>query len=260
MISYKDIFFKIKETLKEQSSFTGEEFDDVLEYFKHVGSSKLDDNDYYHLMVDIVFYSGMKANTVTSKRGIFRGYFDHYSKVYLYDEDKINEILSDKNMIRNKAKIKSCINNAKTFKNIIDKYGSFENYINSFKLTESSENLLLFRDEIMRRFGHIGPITSYQFMMDIGLPFLKPDRVIRRIFRRIGLIKYDDQLFETVIQGRKMSEETGLPIRYIDIILVKYGQMGRDDTFGLKDGICLEKNPKCELCGIRKYCEESEFL
>lgn len=260
MIPYKDIFFKIEKTLKEQSSFTEKEFNDTVEYFKYFEYNKLRDNDYYHLMVDITFYSGMRANIVTSKRSVFRGYFDYYSKVCSYDEDKINEILNDKNMIRNKAKIKACISNAKTFKNIIDEYGSFENYISSFKLDKSFENLLLFREEIIQRFSYIGNITSYHFMTDIGLPVLKPDRVNRRIFRRLGLIKSDDQLFETVIQGRKMSEETGLPIRYIDIILVKYGQIGRDDTFGLEDGICLEKNPKCELCGIREYCEESEFL
>ncbi|WP_094226858.1 hypothetical protein [Methanolobus psychrotolerans] len=62
-------------------------------------------------------------------------------------------------------------------------------------------------------------------MTEIGLPVLKPDRVITRIFKRIGLIESEDQLLKTVIHGRKFSQETGLPIRYIDIIFAIYGQM-----------------------------------
>ena len=92
-------------------------------------------------------------------------------------------------------------------------------------------------------------------MTDIGLPVLKPDRAITRIFKRIGLIESKEQLLKTVIIGRRFSQETGEPIRYIDIILSKYGQMGEDVNLGLDDGICLEAYPKCGLCGIQGYCD-----
>ncbi len=41
---------------------------------------------------------------------------------------------------------------------------------------------------------------------------------------------------------------------YIDIVFVKYGQVGEEKELGLTDGICLEKNPKCAICGITNYC------
>lgn len=91
-------------------------------------------------------------------------------------------------------------------------------------------------------------------MTDIGLPVLKPDRVITRIFKRLGLINDENALLATVIHGRKFGEATGYSIRFIDIPLVKYGQQGEGDMLKVKGGICLEENPKCNDCGLKTYC------
>jgi DNA-3-methyladenine glycosylase I len=104
------------------------------------------------------------------------------------------------------------------------------------------------------KFNYLGNITVYHYLTDIGFNVLKPDRVILRVFERLGLIESRDQLLKTVIQGRKFAEATGLPIRYIDIVFVKYGQQGKSNYFGLDDGICLEKHPKCNICKLKKYC------
>ncbi len=90
-------------------------------------------------------------------------------------------------------------------------------------------------------------------MTDIGLPVLKPDRVMCRIFKRLGLLENENQLLKTVIQGRKFAEATDLPIRYIDIVFVAYGQV-KSEELGLIEGICL-KNPRCYECSIQEYCE-----
>ena len=93
--------------------------------------------------------------------------------------------------------------------------------------------------------------------MDLGLNVLKPDTVICRIFERLGLIDSRDDDEQAIEVGRKMAVATGYPIRYVDIILVKYGQVGgagESENFGLKRGICLEKNPRCSVCGVTRYC------
>ena len=51
-----------------------------------------------------------------------------------------------------------------------------------------------------------------------------------------------------------MAIATGYPIRYVDIIFAKYEQVGKDEEWGLEGGICLERNPKCDICGVREYC------
>jgi DNA-3-methyladenine glycosylase I len=86
-------------------------------------------------------------------------------------------------------------------------------------------------------------------MTDIGLNVLKPDRVICRIFKRLGLIADENQLLSTVLQGRKFQQQTGHSIRYIDIVLVAYGQVEFLDL-GIKNGICLNK-PRCEACPLK---------
>ena len=112
---------------------------------------------------------------------------------------------------------------------------------------------MILKDELQKRFHRLGKITVFHFLTDSGLPVLKPDRVICRIFERLGLIESRESLLEAVIQGRKLAEATGNPIRYVDIIFVAYGQI-KSPEFGIEHGICLEKNPSCHLCGARTFC------
>ncbi len=88
-------------------------------------------------------------------------------------------------MIRNKRKVEACIKNAVAFKSIVSEHGSFQTYIDSFSPTASFENLMLLKEELEYRFAGLGRITTYHVMTDIGLPVLKPDRVICRIFQTV---------------------------------------------------------------------------
>ena len=85
--------------------------------------------------------------------------------------------------------------------------------------------------------------------MDIGLNVLKPDRVITRIFFRLGLINNEKEYWETVKVGIKISKIINKPIRVTDILFVQYGQM-LDEV----ESMCLKDNPNCIKCNIKKYC------
>ena len=96
-------------------------------------------------------------------------------------------------------------------------------------------------------------------MTELGLPTLKPDVVVKRILYRLNLIDNDDpQDYESDAQaidiGLRMAKSSSMPIREVDILLVKYGQVGADPLFGMKTGICLPRNPSCSICPIRKFC------
>ncbi|MFC1483224.1 DNA-3-methyladenine glycosylase I [Candidatus Margulisiibacteriota bacterium] len=253
---YKEIFMATEGTLKKYSSFSDSKFKNNFGKFKTFEKRTLSDDDYYDITLTVVFASGFKAGTVSKKKAVIKNHFPNYKIVSTYGNKEVSRIMKDTDMIKNRKKIVACINNAKRFKEIISQYGSFNNYVASFKPKESFENLMLFKEEIEYKFDYLGGITAYHFMTDIGLSVLKPDRVIARIFKRLGLIENPKQKLKTVIQGLKFSEATQLPIRYIDIIFVKYGQSGKEKNFGLEDGICLEVNPKCSICGIKKFCTE----
>lgn len=69
--------------------------------------------------------------TVLKKRENYRIAFDQfdYQKIVLYDEDKVQELLQNEWIIRNKLKVRSTIKNAKAFIKIQKEYGSFSKYL-----------------------------------------------------------------------------------------------------------------------------------
>lgn len=255
MTNYKEIFEKVESSLKNYSTLSESEFEDVYGRFKLFENIELRDDEYFQKLIMIIFYSGFRSTTVTNKGNVILGHFPNYRIVAEYTEEDFKRIFSDSDMIKNSKKIQSCINNAKTFREIIAKHDSFQKYIESFNANDSLENLLLLKEELEYRFNFLGGTTVFHFLTDMGFNVLKPDRVILRIFERLGLIENRKQFFKAIIQGRLFSKTTGIPIRYIDIIFVRYGQQGENQEFGLKDGICLESNPKCkEECDIKEYC------
>jgi DNA-3-methyladenine glycosylase I len=255
MRDYKGIFESVESTLISVGSQNAlvDSIRENLDWYKHFEGKVFSDTDYFRNLVDVVFYSGFKAATVTAKLESIHKHFPDCQTVATYGEDKVSEILSDYTMIRNACKIRACIYNAQTFQNIVMEHGSFHDYIESFCPTDSFENLMLLKEELEYRFHGLGKITAYHFLTDIGMPVIKPDRVICRIFRRLGLIESDEQLLKTVIQGRKFAMATGHPIRYIDVVFVAYGQV-ESRWCGLTSGICTESNPSCSICGVRDLC------
>jgi DNA-3-methyladenine glycosylase I len=253
MKDYKTIFDVIESTLISRSTLGEAKIRECLEQFRRLEGRAFSDDEYYWILVYVVFYSGFKAATVTAKLDLIRRYFSDFRTVADYTESDVERIMGDQNMIRNERKVRACIENARTFKSIVAEYGSFQKYIGSFAPTESFENLMLLKEELVFRFGGFGNVTPYHFLTDIGMRVLKPDRVVCRIFQRLGLIESEEQFLKTVIQGRKFADATGHPIRYIDIVFAAYGQVKSEDL-GIEKGICLKDNPECPICGARNYC------
>lgn len=251
---YKDVFEAVENRLLEIGSKQIDRLE-ILQYldkFKKYEGRELDDEEYYSILVFVAFYSGFKAATVASKREIIRKHFPSWRIVSAYTERNIKEIINDKEMISHEGKIRACVSNAKALSLIISKHGSVKNYVDSYAPNESFENLFLFKEALESTFAYLGGVTVYHFMTDIGLAVLKPDRVVCRIFERLGLLENQGQLLKAVIQGRRFSAATGLPIRYIDIVFVAYGQ-AKTEAIGISEGVCL-KEPRCNQCAIQAHC------
>jgi DNA-3-methyladenine glycosylase I len=80
------------------------------------------------------FQAGLSWRTILHKRENFRKAFDNfdYNKVAKYDKRKVNSLLKDAGIIRNKLKIEGAITNAKAFLNVRKEFGTFDKYIWSF--------------------------------------------------------------------------------------------------------------------------------
>ena len=93
-----------------------------------------DDRKLFEFMVLDTFQAGLSWNTILNKRENFKKAFDNFQpeKIARYSDTKIQKLLNDEGIIRNKLKIQSTLNNAKNFIKIQKEYGSFDKFIWQF--------------------------------------------------------------------------------------------------------------------------------
>lgn len=93
-----------------------------------------DDSTLFEFLILETFQAGLSWITILRKRENFRRAFDgfDYTKIAAYDEQKVQGLLQDSGIIRNRLKIRATISNAQAFKTIQKEFGSFSNYIWAF--------------------------------------------------------------------------------------------------------------------------------
>ena len=93
-------------------------------------------NDEYlfEMLILESFQAGLSWECVLNKREDFRKAYDNFDidKICNYDDNKVQKLLQNEKIIRNKLKIKASVNNAKIFKGIQKEYGTFYNYLGNF--------------------------------------------------------------------------------------------------------------------------------
>jgi DNA-3-methyladenine glycosylase I len=101
---------------------------------KEWGNPVYDDDTLFEFLILETFQAGLSWITVLRKRENFRKAFDNfdYKKVALYNQKKIDILLQDAGIIRNKLKINATITNAQSFIKIQEGFGSFSKYIWDF--------------------------------------------------------------------------------------------------------------------------------
>lgn len=144
------------------------------------GKPNFNDNYLFEMLLLESFQAGLSFECILNKRENFRISFDNFNidKIINYDEEKINKLLNDKGIIRNRLKIKASINNAKIFKKIQKEYGSFSNYIWSFTgnkvIFETGKTKSKLSDKISidlnkRGMKFVGTIIIYSYLQAIGV-------------------------------------------------------------------------------------------
>ena len=93
-----------------------------------------DDSKIFEFLLLETFQAGLSWYTILKKRENFRKAFDNfdYQKIANYDENKIQELLLDAGIIRNKLKVRGSVINAQCFIEVQKEFGSFSKYIWNF--------------------------------------------------------------------------------------------------------------------------------
>lgn len=145
-----------------------------------------DDQKMFEFLVLESFQAGLSWEIVLNKRENFRAAFDQfdYHKVAKFNEEKVQELLQDKGIVRNQLKIRAAINNAQRYLEVIEEFGSFCKYfwgfldgqtlVNRFEKmddipakTELSDQIA--KDLKKRGFKFLGTTVIYAHMQAVGM-------------------------------------------------------------------------------------------
>jgi len=145
-----------------------------------------DDATIFEFLILETFQAGLSWITILRKRENFRAAFDNfdYKKIATYNQDKIDILLQDAGIIRNKLKVLATITNAQQFMSIQKEFGSFSKYIWGFVGSKPIKNKLkkykeapattalsdaLSKDLKKRGFKFVGSTVMYAHMQATGM-------------------------------------------------------------------------------------------
>ncbi len=145
-----------------------------------------DDRHLFEVLILDGAQAGLSWRTILNKRENYRKAFDNFNvkKVAKYDEKKIQELLNDKGIVRNRLKIASAVRNAKVFMEIQKEFGSFDTYIWGFVDDKPIKNRwkhmsdlpaqtklsdIISKDLKRRGMNFVGSTIIYAIMQGIGM-------------------------------------------------------------------------------------------
>lgn len=150
------------------------------------GKPNYDDDYMFEMLILEGFQAGLSWSTILNKRENFRQSFDgfDYHKIANYSDEKLESLMQDAGIIRNRLKIFTARKNANAFIKIREEFESFSNYIwafvdnkpiiNTWKdmtqlpaKTELSDKIS--KDLKKRGFNFVGSTIIYSFLQAIGI-------------------------------------------------------------------------------------------
>lgn len=130
--------------------------------------------------------AGLSWITILRKRAGYRTAFDHFNpeKIALYDQSKVEELMQNDGIVRNRLKIESTISNARAYLKILERGSSFSSYIwqftggkpliNRFACLKDIPAETMVSQQMSKQlkkdgFRFVGPTICYAFMQAVGM-------------------------------------------------------------------------------------------
>ncbi len=147
------------------------------------GVASYDDAYLFEMFILESFHCGLSWALILNKREFFKEALDNFDahKISQYDDVKIQALLENKNIVRNKAKILATIENAKAFLRVVEEFGTFSNYIWGFsnhqvcyypfdaQTTKNELSDSVSKDLKKRGFKFMGSVTCFSYLEAIGV-------------------------------------------------------------------------------------------
>ncbi|MFI3313276.1 MAG: DNA-3-methyladenine glycosylase I [Eubacteriales bacterium] len=147
------------------------------------GVATYDDGLLFEMFVLESFHCGLSWLLILKKRENFRKAFDQFDaeKIAAYDEAKVDELMQDTGIVRNRGKILATITNAKAYLKVVAEFGSFSDYLWDFTdhkvvyhpfdgvTTRSELSDKVAKDLKKRGFKFMGTVTCHSYLEAIGI-------------------------------------------------------------------------------------------
>jgi DNA-3-methyladenine glycosylase I len=145
-----------------------------------------DDRRLFEFLILEGAQAGLSWITILKKRENYRQAFDHFDvdRIARYNPRKIQQLLTNPGIVRNRLKIESAVQNAKAFLTVREEIGSFDRYLwqfvggrpirNRWKSVKqvparTAESDAMSRDLSQRGFRFVGSTICYAFMQAVGM-------------------------------------------------------------------------------------------
>jgi len=145
-----------------------------------------DDRTLFEFLILEGAQAGLSWNTILNKRENYRKAFDGFDAVRVagYDRRRIQQLLRDPGIVRNKLKIAAAVENAKAFLRVQEEFGSFDRYIWQFVggkprvnsrrslrqvPARTAESDAISKDLKRCGFRFVGSTICYAFMQAVGM-------------------------------------------------------------------------------------------
>ena len=153
---------------------------------KEWGVPSHDDRHLFEMLILEGAQAGLSWITILKKRDGYRKAFDNFDvkKVAKYNSGKVETLMKNPNIVRNRLKINSTIQNAKMFLKVQNEFGSFDKYlwqfvkgnpiVNKWRTlkdfpAKTKESDVLSKDLLKRGFKFVGTTICYAYMQAIGM-------------------------------------------------------------------------------------------
>jgi DNA-3-methyladenine glycosylase I len=150
------------------------------------GTPVHDERELFEMLILEGAQAGLSWSTILNKRENYRRAFDNFKPevVAAYDDAKIESLLADPGIVRNRLKVGSAVQNALAFLEVQAEFGSFDAYmwgfvngrpiINAWKTmreipAKTPESEVMSKDLKKRGFNFVGPTICYAYMQSIGM-------------------------------------------------------------------------------------------
>ena len=172
--------------MKKRCLWAGSDPDYIKYHDSEWGVPVHDDRRLFEFLILEGAQAGLSWLTILKKRENYLKAFDNFipEKVAAYPARKVNELVTNSGIIRNRLKIEAAIQNAGAFLKVQQEYGSFDNYIwqfvggrtlkNSWKTigeipAQTETSAAMSADLKERGFKFVGPTICYAFMQATGM-------------------------------------------------------------------------------------------